>query len=59
MPEWLGRAYRLSYVVIAGLVPAIQFLEAWTTGTSPVVTMDGLDLVLAPTVQQRFPLARE
>jgi len=28
-------------VVIAGLVPAIQFLETWTTGTSPVVTMEG------------------
>jgi len=27
-------------VVIAGLVPAIHFAEAWTTGTSPVVTID-------------------
>ncbi|WP_295414293.1 hypothetical protein [Devosia sp.] len=28
-------------VVIAGLVPAIHLASAWTTGTSPVVTMMG------------------
>ena len=29
----------ISLVVIAGLVPAIHLVKAWTAGTSPVVTM--------------------
>jgi len=29
----------IRFAVIAGLVPAIHLAEAWTTGTSPVVTM--------------------
>ena len=28
-----------AFVVIAGLVPAIHLARAWTTGTSPVVTV--------------------